>query len=249
MPAHLTRIDVRQEPASCTCGDCGRALTLIRDEVVEKLDVIPAQFHVMRHIYPQMACRACETIVAAPSEASVIQGGLASARLLAWIIVSRFADHLPLYRLEQIAARQQVPLPRSTLSSWVGLVGYALGELVERLVKMLLQRAVLHADETPVQQLDPKAKLSVSVQRTHLPLKIKFAHDTVFTGAYHDPHTYPRHMATTPSRMAAKPTQQKRLLQKHNLKLITFYKWASKLSAKTTPTSLEQPPSAQVTPP
>ncbi|MBK6756528.1 MAG: hypothetical protein IPG70_02290, partial [Moraxellaceae bacterium] len=78
--------------------------------------------------------------------------------------------------------------------------------------------------------------------RTHLPLKIKFAHDTVFTGAYHDPHTYPRHMATTPSRMAAKPTQQKRLLQKHNLKLITFYKWASKLSAKTTPTSLEQPP-------
>ena len=54
----------------------------------------------------------------------------------------------------------------------------------------------------------------VSVQRTHLPLKIKFAHDTVFTGAYHDPHTYPRHMATTPSRMAAKPTQQKRLLQK-----------------------------------
>ncbi|MBL0230642.1 MAG: transposase [Moraxellaceae bacterium] len=53
-----------------------------------------------------------------------------------------------------------MPLPRSTLSSWVGLVGYALGELVERLVKMLLQRAVLHADETPVQQLDPKAKLS-----------------------------------------------------------------------------------------
>lgn len=151
---------MRHEPASCTCGDCGRALTLIRDEVVEKLDVIPAQFHVMRHIYPQMACRACETIVAAPSEASVIQGGLASARLLAWIIVSKFADHLPLYRLEQIAARQQVPLPRSTLSSWVGLVGYALGELVERLVKMLLQRAVLHADETPVQQLDPKAKLS-----------------------------------------------------------------------------------------
>lgn len=54
----------------------------------------------------------------------------------------------------------------------------------------------------------------VSVQRTHLPLKINFAHDTVFTGAYHDHHTYPRHMATTPSRMAAKPTQQKRLLQK-----------------------------------
>ncbi|MBL0230798.1 MAG: transposase [Moraxellaceae bacterium] len=134
-------------------------LTLIRDEVVEKLDVIPAQFHVMRHIYPQMACRACETIVAAPSEASVIQGGLASARLLAWIIVSKFADHLPLYRLEQIAARQQVPLPRSTLSSWVGLVGYALGELVERLVKMLLQRAVLHADENASTTIRPQSQI------------------------------------------------------------------------------------------
>jgi hypothetical protein len=59
-----------------------------------------------------------------------------------------------------------------------------------------------------------KSRLTVSVQRTHLPLKINFAHDTVFTGAYHDHHTYPRHMATTPSRMAAKPTQQKRLLPK-----------------------------------
>ncbi|MBK7298938.1 MAG: IS66 family transposase zinc-finger binding domain-containing protein [Moraxellaceae bacterium] len=123
LPAHLTRIDVRHEPASCTCGDCGRALTLIRDEVVEKLDVIPAQFHVMRHIYPQMACRACETIVAAPSEASVIKGGLASARLLAWIIVSKFADHLPLYRLEQLPPANKclyrvLPYPHG-LAWWV----------------------------------------------------------------------------------------------------------------------------------
>ncbi|MBK6757822.1 MAG: transposase [Moraxellaceae bacterium] len=84
---------------------------------------------------------------------------MASARLLAWIIVSKFADHLPLYRLEQIAARQQVPLPVPPyphgLAWWVCALG---NELVERLVKMLLQRAVLHADETPVQQLDPKAK-------------------------------------------------------------------------------------------
>ncbi len=131
--------------------------------MVEKLDVIPAQFHVMRHIYPQMACRACETIVAAPSEASVIKGGLASARLLAWIIVSKFADHLPLYRLGlslQPANRSAFTAFYLIIMGWLG-AGYALGELVERLVKMLLQRAVLHTDETPVQQLDPKAKLSV----------------------------------------------------------------------------------------
>ena len=159
LAVHLPRIDVRHEPASCTCGQCGEALKLIRDEVVEKLDIIPIQFQVIRHIYPQMACRKCETIVAEPSELSVIDGGLATARLLAWVMVSKFVDHLPLYRLEQIALRQGVPFPRSTLADWVGRIGFSLQPLVDRLVERLRQRAVLHADETPVQQLDPKAKL------------------------------------------------------------------------------------------
>ena len=97
LAAHLPRIEVRHEPASCTCEQCGQALKLIRDEVVEKLDIIPIQFQVIRHIYPQMACRHCETIVAEPSELSVIDGGLATARLLAWVMVSKFVDHLPLY--------------------------------------------------------------------------------------------------------------------------------------------------------
>jgi transposase len=159
LAVHLPRIEVRHEPASCTCGQCGEAHKLIRDEVVEKLDIIPIQFQVIRHIYPQMACRKCETIVAEPSELSVIDGGLATARLLAWVMVSKFVDHLPLYRLEQIALRQGVPFPRSTLADWVGRIGFSLQVLVDRLVEMLRQRAVLHADETPVQQLDPKAKL------------------------------------------------------------------------------------------
>jgi transposase len=159
LAAHLPRIDIRHEPASCTCEQCGHALKLIRDEVVEKLDIIPIQFQVIRHIYPQMACRKCETITAEPSELSVIDGGLATARLLAWVMVSKFVDHLPLYRLEQIALRQGVPFPRSTLADWVGRVGFSLQVLVDRLVTILRQRAVLHADETPVQQLDPKAKL------------------------------------------------------------------------------------------
>ena len=64
LAAHLPRIDIRHEPASCTCEQCGQALKLIRDEVVEKLDIIPIQFQVIRHIYPQMACRKCETMTA-----------------------------------------------------------------------------------------------------------------------------------------------------------------------------------------
>jgi len=75
---------------------------------------------------------------------------------LAWVMVSKYQDHLPpLYRLEQIAARDNVILSRSTLADWVGRVGVALQPLAERLKWHLLQGGTLHADETPVAQLDP----------------------------------------------------------------------------------------------
>lgn len=158
LAAHLPRIDIRHQPAACTCGQCGQALQLLREETVEKLDIIPCQFQVIRHIYPQMTCRHCELMVAEPSVPSVIDGGVATARLLAWVMVSKFVDHLPLYRLEHIAARQQVPFPRSTLADWVGRIGFILQPLVDRLRVRLHQHRVMHADETPIRQLDPKAK-------------------------------------------------------------------------------------------
>jgi transposase len=70
---------------------------------------------------------------AAPVAPAVIDGSLAGTSTLAWVITQKYLDHLPLYRIEQIAARSQVPLSRSTLSSWVGRVGFALAPLVERL--------------------------------------------------------------------------------------------------------------------
>lgn len=119
------------------------------------MDVEPARFFVHRHIRSQYACRACETVSAAPIPPAVIDGGMAAPGLLTWVMVSKFMDHLPLYRLEQIAARSQVPLARSTLAEWVGRVGVALQPLVDRLSVLLRERGVLHADETPVPQLDP----------------------------------------------------------------------------------------------
>lgn len=86
---------------------------------------------------------------------AVIDGGLAAVGLLAWVIVGKYLDHLPLYRLERIAAREGVTLARSTLAEWVGRIGVALQPLADRLTELLLSRSVLHADETPVQQLDP----------------------------------------------------------------------------------------------
>lgn len=118
LPSHLPRIEHRHEPESCTCGQCGKALIKIGEDVSEQLDVEPARFFVQRHIRPQYACRACETITAAPIPAAVIDGGMAAPGLLTWVMVSKFMDHLPLYRLEQIAARSQVPLARSTLAEY-----------------------------------------------------------------------------------------------------------------------------------
>ena len=161
LPDHLPRIEHRHEPESCTCDQCGNDLTKIGEDVSEQLDVEPARFFVHRHIRPQYACRACETITAAPIPPAVIDGGLAAVGLYVWVLIGKYLDHLPLYRLEQIAARDEVMLSRSTMAQWVGRIGVALQPLADRLTELLLERSVLHADgprpatETPVAQLDP----------------------------------------------------------------------------------------------
>ncbi len=157
LPEHLERVEVRHEPEFCTCPACQSNLVKIGEDVSEQLDVEPARFFVIRHIRPQYACRQCETITAAPVAPAVIDGSLAAPGLLAWVATSKYLDHLPLYRLEQIAARQQVTLSRSTMSEWIGRMGFALQPLADRLMELLKQRQVLHADETPVKQLDPGA--------------------------------------------------------------------------------------------
>ena len=155
LPDHLPRIEHLHEPQTCTCGKCGGDLVKIGEDITEQLDVEPARFFVHRHIRPQYACRPCETVSAAPIPAAVIDGGMAAVGLYVWVIIAKYLDHLPLYRLEQIAARDQVILTRSTMAAWVGRIGVALQPLADRLAELLLKRRVLHADETPVAQLDP----------------------------------------------------------------------------------------------
>ncbi|WP_426178408.1 IS66 family transposase, partial [Massilia sp. TWR1-2-2] len=155
LPAELPRVEHRHEPESCQCAACGQGLVMIGEDISEQLDVEPARFFVHRHIRPQYACRACETVIAAAVPPAIIDGGMAAPGLLAWVAVSKYTDHLPLYRIEQIGARQGVPLARSTLAEWIGKIGVALQPLSERLAELLKERPCLHADETPVRQLDP----------------------------------------------------------------------------------------------
>lgn len=155
LPAQLPRVEHRHEPESCSCGTCGQALIQIGEDITEQLDVEPARFFVQRHIRPQYACRQCETITAAAIPPAIIDGGLATPSLHAWVVIQKYQDHLPLYRIEQISARHGVAIARSTLAEWIGRIGVALQPLAERLSELLRQRQVLHADETPVPQLDP----------------------------------------------------------------------------------------------
>ena len=155
LPAELPRVETRHEPESCTCAQCGAALVAIGEHVSEKLDCKPLEFFVRREVYPQYACRSCETVTAVSVPPAIIDRGIAAPGLLAQVAVSKYLDHLPLYRQEAIYARSGVTLGRTTLAEWIGAIGVALQPLVDALRRELLTRPVLHADETPVAQLDP----------------------------------------------------------------------------------------------
>lgn len=154
LPASLPRREVRHEPESTTCG-CGCAMKRIGEDVAEKLDYTPGVFSVERHIHGKWVCAKCETLIQAPVPAAVIDKGIATAGLLAQVLVSKYADHAPLYRQEHMLARAGVAIPRSTLGEWVGVCGVRLQPLVDALRAAMLERAVLHADETPVAMLAP----------------------------------------------------------------------------------------------
>lgn len=155
LPAHLPRIEHRHELENCACGACGQALTVIGEAVSEQLDVIPAQFFVHRHIRPQYACRHCDTVTAVPPPAQVIDKGLPAPGLLAQVLVSKYSDHIPLYRQAVMYARQGVFIPRSTQAGWVGACEVLLEPLVERMRVHLLRETYLQADETRLPVLAP----------------------------------------------------------------------------------------------
>lgn len=154
LPEHLPRERVVHEPA-CTCPECGAAMRKIGEDVSEVLDYVPARFRVIRHVRPKLACPQCERIVQVQAPSRPIDRGLAGAGFLAHILVSKYADHLPLYRQAQIYAREGVELERSTLAEWVGGCFRLVDPLLEALGRYVFAAGKLHADDTPVPVLDP----------------------------------------------------------------------------------------------
>jgi len=155
LPKHLPRVDEIIEPESTTCA-CGAERHIIGEDTSERLDIIPAQFRVIVTRRPKYACRSCEAgIMQAPAKPRLIEGGMPTEATVASVIVSKYADHLPLYRQAQIYARQGVDLDRSTLASWVGKAAFELKPIYDCLLANLKQSTKLFMDETTAPVLDP----------------------------------------------------------------------------------------------
>ena len=159
LPEHLRRVEHRHEPENTTCPTvgCGQAMVRIGEDISERLDIVPAEFFVQRHVRGKWACKCCQVLVQEPVAPQIIDKGMPTSGLLAHTLVSRFVDHLPYYRQEQINARAGVHTPRSTLAAWSGAAGASLQPLFDAHRAFVLGAQVLHADETPVRMLDPGA--------------------------------------------------------------------------------------------
>jgi len=155
LPKHLPRIEEVIEPEEITCI-CGSERHVIGEDISERLDIIPAQFRVIVTRRPKYACRSCTNgIVQAPAPARLIPGGMPTEATVAHVLVSKYADHLPLYRQAQIYSRQGIDLDRSTLAAWVGKAAFELRPVFDALITDLKRSKKLFMDETRAPVLDP----------------------------------------------------------------------------------------------
>jgi len=158
LPDHLPRHEVVHEPAhdgACTCPACGGAMARLGEDVTEVLDYIPGRFRVIRHVRPKYACRHCDAITQAAAPALPTPRGRATPGMLAHLLVSKYTDHLPLYRQSEIYARDGLDLDRSTLSDWVGQAVWLLQPIVEGIRQQVFAAEKIHGDDTPVRVLAP----------------------------------------------------------------------------------------------
>lgn len=154
LPAHLPRQEIVHQTA-CACPECGGALRPLGEDVSEMLEYVPGRYQVIRHVRPKLSCALCQKIVQAPAPSRPIARGLAGPGFLAHVLVSKYCDHLPLYRQCQIYAREGLDLDRSTLADWVGGCSALLEPLVNAVGRYVLGTYKIHGDDTPVPVLCP----------------------------------------------------------------------------------------------
>lgn len=155
IPDHVPRMEVELSPAADACADCGGKLRRIGEDITEELEYIPGRFIVNRIVRPRLTCTCCERFVQAPLPSRPIERGRPGPGLLAHVLVSKYADHLPLYRQSQIFDREGLDLDRSTLADWVGKTTALLEPLADAIGRHVLSGEAIFADDTPVRMLAP----------------------------------------------------------------------------------------------
>ena len=154
LPRHLPREETVLDPEA-HCADCGGDLKRLGEDVTEELEYAPARFVVRRLVRPRLTCTQCERFHQSPLPARPIERGRPGPGLLAHVLVSKYCDHLPLYRQSRIFAREGVELARSTLAGWVGRTTALLEPLADAVGRHVRAGRCLFADDTPVKVLAP----------------------------------------------------------------------------------------------
>lgn len=155
IPDHIPRMEVEIAPGEDHCAGCGGALRRIGEDVTEELEYVPGRFIVNRVVRPRFACSGCESFTQAPLPSRSIERGRPGPGLLAHVLVSKYADHLPLYRQSRIFERDGIDLDRSTLADWVGKSTALLEPLADAIGRHVLAGDAIFADDTPVSMLAP----------------------------------------------------------------------------------------------
>ncbi|MBO6798471.1 IS66 family transposase [Maricaulis sp.] len=154
LPAHLPRTEKVLSPGEA-CLSCGGDLKRLGEDVTEELEYVPGYFVVNRIVRPRMACSCCERMHQAALPSRPIEKGRPGPGLLSHVIISKYGDHLPLYRQSQIYAREGIELERSTLAGWVGQSARLLEPLAEAIGRHVRQGQAIFADDTPMKMLAP----------------------------------------------------------------------------------------------
>ncbi len=160
LPAHLPREQRRYELAEGErqCPGCGESRQEIGQETSEQLEYVPAAFKVIEHVRVKYACRRCEehvSLAAKPSQP--VEKGLPGPGLLAQVVLSKYGDHTPLYRQEDIFSRHGILIRRSTLCDWIASAADLAEPLYARMCELVRQSKVIHTDDTTVPLVDPLA--------------------------------------------------------------------------------------------
>src|SRR5262244_89175 len=155
LPEHLPRETRMYLPKESACPECGGALHKLSEEPSEILERVPARFYVIRQVRVKLACGTCDKIVEGTTPSRPIERGLAGPGLLAHVLVSKYGDHLPLYRQAEIFEREGVELARATLADWVAQTSELVKPLIEALRAHVMAGEKLHADDVPVPVLAP----------------------------------------------------------------------------------------------